>query len=103
MGMFDEIVCKRPLPISGKVDETFQSKDTPDCYLGKYEIREDGSLYKTGGAEYEDCAFHPVGKVDYTGCINFYGENIEAMVCYLNGEFQWLAEFDEASGKWVTK
>jgi hypothetical protein len=48
MGMFDDIVCKYPLPLpedtKGYIVESFQTKDL-DCGLDSYEIREDGTLW----------------------------------------------------------
>lgn len=48
MGMFDDIVCKYPLPLpentKGYTPHGFQTKDF-DCALDLYEIREDGTLW----------------------------------------------------------
>ena len=48
MGMYDDIVCKYPLPFpedtKGYIAESFQTKDL-DCGLDSYEIREDGTLW----------------------------------------------------------
>lgn len=44
MGMFDYIRFKVPLPESPP-DLEWQTKDTPEQYLGTYEVREDGKLY----------------------------------------------------------
>jgi hypothetical protein len=48
MGMFDDIVCKYPLPFpedtKGYIPNGFQTKDL-DCGLDFYEIREDGTLW----------------------------------------------------------
>ena len=48
MGMYDDIVCKYPLPLpedtKGYIAESFQTKDL-DCGLDSYEIREDGTLW----------------------------------------------------------
>jgi hypothetical protein len=48
MGMFDDIVCKYPLPFpedtKGYIPNGFQTKDL-DCGLDSYEIREDGTLW----------------------------------------------------------
>ena len=45
MGMFDEVVCRYPLPWPEVQDATWQSKGTPAQYLDQYEIRADGSLW----------------------------------------------------------
>lgn len=45
MGMFDDLRCKYPLPVEGANALSFQTKDTPEQYLDKYEIREDGTLW----------------------------------------------------------
>ena len=48
MGMYDDIVCKYPLPLpedtKGYISNGFQTKDL-DCGLDCYEIREDGTLW----------------------------------------------------------
>ena len=48
MGMYDNIVCKYPLPLpedtKGYILESFQTKDL-DCGLDCYEIRDDGTLW----------------------------------------------------------
>ena len=48
MGMYDDIVCKYPLPFpedtKGYIPNGFQTKDL-DCGLDCYEIREDGTLW----------------------------------------------------------
>ena len=48
MGMYDDIVCKYPLPLpedtKGYTPHSFQTKDF-DCALDLYEIREDGTLW----------------------------------------------------------
>ena len=48
MGMYDDIVCKYPLPFpedtKGYIPNGFQTKDL-DCGLDSYEIREDGTLW----------------------------------------------------------
>lgn len=48
MGMYDDIVCKFPLPLpedtKGYTPQGFQTKDF-DCALDLYEIREDGTLW----------------------------------------------------------
>lgn len=45
MGMFDDITCKYPLPIDGANDRVYQTKDTPNQFLDRYEIRKDGTLW----------------------------------------------------------
>lgn len=45
MGMFDDIVCKYPLPVPGANALRYQTKDTPMQYLDLYEIREDGTIW----------------------------------------------------------
>jgi len=45
MGMFDQIICRYPLPIPGANDLDYQTKSL-DCVLDDLEIREDGSLWK---------------------------------------------------------
>ena len=48
MGMYDDIICKYPLPLpedtKGYISNGFQTKDL-DCGLDCYEIREDGTLW----------------------------------------------------------
>ena len=47
MGMFDEIICKYPLPKGAEwaQDEVFQTKDTDAQFIDLYEIRKDGTLW----------------------------------------------------------
>lgn len=45
MGMFDDIICKYPLPIEGANDLRYQTKDTPDQYLRLFKIEKDGTLW----------------------------------------------------------
>lgn len=45
MGMFDELRCLAPLPISAYQGLEFQTKDL-DCCLDLYEIRADGTLWR---------------------------------------------------------
>lgn len=45
MGMFDNIICKFPLPLPEFQANEFQTKDTPAQYLDLYEIREDGTIW----------------------------------------------------------
>lgn len=45
MGMFDQIVCKYPLPIVWANELEYQTKDTPSQFMDNYEIREDGTLW----------------------------------------------------------
>jgi hypothetical protein len=45
MGMFDNLICKYPLPVDTDLSkEIFQTKNTPSQFLDNYEIREDGTL-----------------------------------------------------------
>lgn len=44
MGMYDELVCKYPLPLKNANAYTFQTKDL-DSMMDHYEIREDGTLW----------------------------------------------------------
>ena len=64
MGMYDDIVCKYPLPLpedtKGYIAESFQTKDL-DCGLDSYEIREDGTLWLRE-CEREHIAGDPNGK-----------------------------------------
>jgi len=60
MGMFDDIVCKRPLPGPKQPpDESFQTKDF-DCRMDHYTITAEGTLVKEG----VEIPFH--------GLLNFY-------------------------------
>ncbi len=45
MGMFDNLICKYPLPVDGANDLVYQTKDTDAQFLDDYEIREDGTLW----------------------------------------------------------
>lgn len=44
--MFDEVTCRFPLPAPGCEGLVFQTKDTPSQFLERYEIREDGTLWR---------------------------------------------------------
>lgn len=49
MGMFDNLICRYPLPDAPLgIDKytMFQTKDTPVQYLANYVIREDGTLWQ---------------------------------------------------------
>jgi len=63
MGMFDYIVCDYPLP-EGAPREGWQTKGTPNQYLDKYTITEDGRLLDPEGRDTE-----------YHGDLNFYTSN----------------------------
>jgi hypothetical protein len=69
MGMFDEIICRRPLPgtVPGFItgDHRFQTKDL-DCTLATYVIGEDGAIRQEGYKEL----------LDFSGDIEFYTSNI---------------------------
>jgi len=45
MGLFDEITCRYPLPLEGANALVYQTKDTPEQWIDRYEIREDGTLW----------------------------------------------------------
>lgn len=45
MGMFDNLKCLYPLPVTGLNTEIFQTKDTPAQMLDMYEIRKEGTLW----------------------------------------------------------
>jgi len=64
MGMFDYVKVDVLLP-DGYTGNDFQTKDF-DCYLERYEIRPDGTLWKRDGqyADPEQVRFH--------GVFNFY-------------------------------
>jgi hypothetical protein len=68
MGMFDEVRCKYPMPVKQDFsDQWFQTKSL-DCFLDKYEIREDGTLWEceyNGGGDW-------VQVKCFTGEIRFY-------------------------------
>jgi hypothetical protein len=66
MGMFDYIQCKRHLPVPGFEGREFQTKDTPDQGFSRYEIREDGSLWRK---EYEQTEWE---EQFFTGEVRFY-------------------------------
>lgn len=82
MGMFDNVICRRPLP--GNVptfiqsSHPFQSKSM-GCLMDTYEIREDSPL---GGSDlwvkhyYENAVKGLEPVLDFTGVIEFYTNNI---------------------------
>ena len=64
MGMFDDVVCKYPLPLpedpKGYCNDKYQTKDF-DNAMDLYEIREDGTLWLRC-AEYEYTDGNPNAK-----------------------------------------
>jgi hypothetical protein len=64
MGMFDDVVCKYPLPLpedpKGYCNDKYQTKDF-DNAMDVYEIREDGTLWLRC-AEYEYADGNPNAK-----------------------------------------
>jgi hypothetical protein len=67
--MFDEIRCKMPLPVALDVEHRehwFQTKDLA-CMLDRYEIREDGTLWK------EECDYEDRSNPNAEGLARFYG------------------------------
>lgn len=94
MGMFDYIECRIPLPEPTPPEGIeWQTKDTPDQYLTRYVISEDGRLIELGyrvedrsdpnatglmrlrgaATRIYDVALDKV--IDYHGDIEFYGCN----------------------------
>ena len=71
MGMFDYVVCERPLP-DGFTDAFLQSKTFPDPYLHRYTITRDGRLLRR--AFYT----HEITDTHFNGVLNFYGGNHRA-------------------------
>jgi antitoxin YefM len=68
MGLYDNLLCKCPLPDGWVPTGTFQTKDTPAQYLDTYVIREDGTLLHQESGEV----------VPIHGCIEFYDTNVNA-------------------------
>lgn len=64
MGLFDYIRCEYPLPDGFDGDVEYQTKDTPNQYLDRYTIAEDGRLLDPDGRA---IAFH--------GDVEFYASN----------------------------
>jgi len=77
MGMFDNVVCKYPLPDAGANSIRFQTKDL-ECALWKYTITKEGrllqqsheleGLHKKAGSE-------KLVDMNYHGLLRFYGSN----------------------------
>lgn len=109
MGLFDDLVCKYPLPTgegtSEVSDETFQTKSLA-CFLDRYEIREDGTLWHE---EYDiedqsdpdakglEKLFGMITKVNYrwvpvplTGEVLFYRDTKEFSAYFVNGVLKEL-------------
>lgn len=113
MGMFDNIVCKYPLPLTVEMDElkkfnlnerTYQTKDL-ECVLDYYEIHQDGTLWHE---EYDvedrsDPNAEGIQRIigmhtrtntrmvqmkEYTGTINFY-----EFIDYGEGDKDYWVEF----------
>ena len=45
MGLFDYVTCEYPLPCGSPPTRKWQSKTTPDQYMDRYVIKQDGSLW----------------------------------------------------------
>ena len=102
MGMYDDIVCKYPLPLpadtKGYVPEGFQTKDLENI-LNHYEIRDDGTLWL-----YE-CE-HVCTEVQYNGWPVVEENNGRWTFCkitktirmydyqHANGEYDYSVEFE---------
>lgn len=92
MGLFDEIICKYPLPGNPPADLVWQTNDTPAQYLDTYVIETDGTLWHEeydiadrsdkalgiGTDEFCGCVSRVnerlVPMPDFCGCIVFYGD-----------------------------
>ncbi len=104
--MYDNLRCLYPLP---KVDAVttgllFQTKDMPCPWLGLFEIREDGSLWKQAYDVADESDPSAVGfarltgmmtrtnerwePFDLTGAVNFYTETVD-------GWLDFTALFDQ--------
>tara|TARA_R100000008_G_C3557791_1_gene154252 strand:+ start:216 stop:773 length:558 start_codon:yes stop_codon:yes gene_type:complete len=82
MGLFDNIICKLPLPVESKEGDdfdftpyewetrTFQTKDLDNCMVD-YEIRSDGHLcvWRTNSLSGKEGRWI---ESDFTGYVNFY-------------------------------
>jgi hypothetical protein len=123
MGMFDNLICKYPLPRPEMQTCEFQTKDL-ECVLDSYEITEDGRLVRhewdyewqddpssplKGWLRRKDESYRAV-HLDYTGHIRFYdfwpprevnpnSPLIEFTVSMKNGFVEWIREEKPDSGK----
>ncbi len=105
MGLYDNIICKYPLPGNPVVRE-WQTKDTPAQYLETYVITEDGRLMHeeydtvdrsdpnaTGAWRFIGCMARENQRLvpvpDFRGCIEFYGGNDSGQ------EWEFSVLFDE--------
>lgn len=106
MGMYDNLKCKRPLPLKNASEYVFQTKDL-DCMMDQYEIREDGTLWHEAyEVRVEETDEAPLGMwlhrdnkrwehISLTGEIRFYdysdgGDWVEFSAYYVNGELKHL-------------
>ena len=80
MGMFDTIRCNYTIPWPEARGQEFQTKDMEFPQLEKYEISEDGGLYK--GCEL----------VPFTGSINAYAWKSHNGVAYWYDLLFWIRD-----------
>lgn len=109
MGMFDDIRCKYPLPVEGANNLDYQTKDTPDQSLDRYEIREDGTLWhEKYDTKIESPPDAPLGfywhrenkrwePVKMKGGLRFY----TTLPPDHSGWIEWQAEFEDGQLKQV--
>jgi hypothetical protein len=112
MGMYDNIICRYPLPgeppsFCAKEGHSFQSKSL-DCLMGVYEITQAGGLLQTGNMygdleKPEPVAFHGIlefydsnwAALAYGVSFTANGEDFESVTyeaTFVNGKVQSIAE-----------
>lgn len=108
MGMFDEVVCKYPIPNTRYQAAVFQTKDL-DCTLAHYTITESGRLV-IAEQSFVDDENAPLGfrivdtgdvhDLQFHGDLYFYhyvshtGEFLEYIARFTNGAVDWIKPID---------
>lgn len=101
MGMFDQLRCRYPLPVTEAQNLLFQTKDTPAQWLDYYEIREDGTLWRED-YDLEDTRTEQAKAAgDFRGCMAKVNKRWEPMPDFV-GEIRFYTFLDEDQQKgWV--
>jgi hypothetical protein len=88
MGMFDDVTCELPIPGEPKPKRlSFQTKDF-DCYLDRYTIRADGTLWRDAGD-------WRTGQVPFHGLLRFYTFESEGPSAAPGMWFEYEAKFTD--------
>ena len=101
MGMYDDLRCKYPLPLAGANDLAYQTKDTPEQWLGMYEIREDGTLWHETYETEDRSDPNAEGLLALAGSMTRVNKQWEP--CAMTGEIRFYTYTDDndLDGSWV--